>query len=79
TVVNEGPKTIPGFTNEPKDLDNDGLYEDVNGDGTVNIVDVQAMFAHLGSNVIQNNPSAFDYNNDGDVDIVDVQKLFTMV
>ena len=60
----------------PTDPDGDGRYEDINGDGTFDIVDVQALFANLDSDVVQNNPEAFDFNGDGQVDVVDVQALF---
>ncbi|WP_418285062.1 PKD domain-containing protein [Halorubrum sp. DTA46] len=70
---------IGNFQNSPTDPDGDGLYEDINGDGEFNIVDVQALFANLDDETIQNNPDKFDFNQDGVVDVVDVQKLFTEV
>jgi hypothetical protein len=66
-------------TSPPTDPDADGHYEDVNGDGIVNINDVQALFANLDAAVVQNNPSAFDFNGDGSVNIIDVQQLFTQL
>lgn len=60
----------------PTDPDDDGLYEDVNGDGEFDITDVQALFATLDDETIQNNPDRFDFNQDGVVNVVDVQKLF---
>jgi len=65
--------------NQPTDPNGDGLYEDINGDGESNIVDVQALFKNQENEVIQNNPSAFDFNGDGTVNVVDVQKLFSEV
>ncbi|WP_170938207.1 CARDB domain-containing protein [Halorubrum sp. Hd13] len=73
----EGPPPVGNFTDAPTDPDDDGLYEDVNGDGQFNIVDVQALFANLDDETIENYPDAFDFNGDGTVDVVDVQKLFT--
>ena len=69
-VIGNSPATDP---------DGDGLYEDINGDGSFNIVDVQALFANRGSDAIQNNPSLFDFNRDGTVNVVDVQALFQEV
>jgi hypothetical protein len=63
----------------PQDHDLDGHYEDVNGDGQVNIIDVQALFHYWEIDAIQNNPEAFDYNDDGEVNIVDVQALFNQI
>ena len=68
---------VGDFENPPADLDGDGRYEDVNGDGVFNIVDVQALFANLDDPVVQNNPDAFDFNGDGVVNVVDVQRLFS--
>lgn len=67
--------TIVGDT-RARDPDGDGQYEDVNGDGSFDIGDVQALFANVDSNAVQNNSSLFDFNNSGDVDIGDVQALF---
>jgi hypothetical protein len=60
----------------PTDVDGDGLYEDVNGDSSVNVIDVQALFANIDAPTVKNNVDAFDYNDDGTVNVVDVQALF---
>lgn len=60
----------------PTDVDGDGLYEDVNGDSSVNVIDVQALFANIDAPTVRNNVDAFDYNGDGAVNVVDVQALF---
>jgi hypothetical protein len=70
-----GPVVFPGG-DPANDLDDDGSYEDVNGDGRASVADVQALFAKLESTPIQNNPAAFDFNGDGRVSISDVQALF---
>ena len=75
----EGPPIVGNFENPPADPDDDGLYEDVNGDGEVTIVDVQALFANFDGETIQNNSELFDFNGDGSVDVVDVQKLYNEV
>lgn len=69
-------RPVGEFRQPPTDPDGDNLYEDINGDGEANIVDVQALFGNLDDDTIQNNPEAFDYNSDGQVDVVDVQRLF---
>ncbi|MDS0279519.1 dockerin type I domain-containing protein [Halomicroarcula sp. S1AR25-4] len=79
TVEDASLPPVGDFANAPSDPDDDGLYEDVNGDGAVDVVDVQALFANLESDTVQNNPENFDFNGDGTVDVVDVQKLFTEV
>jgi hypothetical protein len=42
----------------------------------LSILDVQALFANLDSDAVQNTPGAFDFNGDGNVSILDVQALF---
>lgn len=70
------PGDVTGDGAPAQDLDEDGLYEDVNGDGAFTIVDVQALFANLDSDVVQENASKFDFNGDGEVDVTDVQALY---
>jgi hypothetical protein len=67
---------IGDFENAPTDPDGDGVYEDVNGDGSVNVGDAQAIFANTQDPVVQNNVAAFDYNDDGSVNVGDAQALF---
>ena len=63
--------------NPAQDPDGDGVYEDVNGDGTVDVLDVQALFADRNSDVVQDSPEAFDFNGDGEFSLLDIQTLFT--
>ncbi|MGB9956582.1 PKD domain-containing protein [Haloferax prahovense] len=63
----------------PTDVDNDGVYEDINGDGNVSVSDVQAMFANRDDDALRQQRGAFDFTGDGDINIVDVQRLFADV
>lgn len=76
-TVQAGPGDITGDGNPAQDLDGDGLYEDVNGDGTAGVSDVQAFFASRDSAAIQSNTAAFDFNGDGSISISDVQSFFS--
>jgi PKD repeat protein len=68
---------VVGGSEQPaQDLDGDGFYEDVNGDGEVNELDVQLLFSERNSGVVQGSPDAFDFNDDGEFDILDIQKLY---
>ncbi|EMA68626.1 glycoside hydrolase family protein [Halorubrum aidingense JCM 13560] len=68
---------VVGGADQPaQDLDGDGVYEDVNGDGEVDELDVQLLFAERNSAVVQDSPDAFDFNGDGEFDILDIQALF---
>jgi len=70
------PGVVGDFENAPTDPDGDGLYEDVNGDGDVNVGDAQALFANTDDPAIQNFVDAFDFNDDGVVNVGDAQALF---
>ena len=76
----EGPPALPGQENPPQDLDGDGLYEDIDGDGEFTISDVQVFFQNRDSDVVQNNPTAFNFDGSdpADVTIGDVQALFQL-
>ena len=71
----EGLSPVVG-DDAPTDPDGDGKYEDVNGDGSVNVLDAQAIFSNTADPVVQNNVDAFDFNDDGEVNVLDAQALF---
>ncbi len=77
----EFPDPLPENENRPLDPDADGRYEDINGDGSFNIIDVQALFDHLDSDPVQTYPSAFNFTGSDDrrVSIFDVQGLFVQL
>jgi hypothetical protein len=75
-AADTGPAPVGDFQNAPTDPDGDGKFEDVNGDGNVDVLDAQAIFANTGDSVVQNNPEAFDFNDDGSVNVLDAQALF---
>jgi len=73
------PPAVPPVAGEnpPLDLNGDGLYRDIYGDGEFDIFDVQALFDNLDSPAVQENPEVFDFTGDGGpVTIFDVQALF---
>jgi surface glycoprotein (TIGR04207 family) len=60
-----------------QDLDGDGFYEDVDGDGELDIFDVQTLFENQDSEAVQD--ARFNFNEgetSDEVDIFDVQALF---
>lgn len=57
-----------------EDVDNDGLYEDVNGDGAFNIQDPMALFDLITGEGTSD--ERFDFNENGEVDVTDVQALY---
>ena len=72
--VTAGPGDVTGNGNAAQDLDSDGAYEDINGNGQVDLLDVQVLFANL--NQFSSN-QAFDINGDNQVNLLDVQTLFS--
>jgi PKD repeat protein len=76
----DGPPPVTG-ENPPTDSDGDGLYEDINGDGDLTISDVQVLFQHLNSSVVQNNAELFNFsgNDSTEVTLGDVQALFQLL
>ncbi|HOW14261.1 lectin like domain-containing protein [Methanosarcina sp.] len=75
----ESIPVFPGYTNPPTDLDHDGLYEDINGNGMLDFDDVVAYYDNV--DWIEENVSIdlFDYNNNGLIDFDDVVKLYDML
>jgi len=72
-----------GGNNAPAtDTNSDGLLNDIDGDESFDIFDVQALFNGLESNAVQNNPELFNFNDDenpDEVTIFDVQGLFNQL
>lgn len=68
TIVVEGD-------NPATDTDDDGILEDINGDGEFNFDDVVALAFNTGTDPIQQNSDLFDINNDGVVNFDDVVAL----
>ncbi|RLI83156.1 hypothetical protein DRP04_02180 [Archaeoglobales archaeon] len=77
TAVVAGPPPIDGH--QPKDLDGDGLFEDVNGDGYFNFGDIVFFFKNFDKDEIKNYPEFYDFNGDGKVNFGDVIGLFFML
>ncbi|AWB28234.1 endo-1,4-beta-xylanase [Halococcoides cellulosivorans] len=71
----EGPDWPEGAT----DPDDDGLYEDLSGDGELNFPDVNTLFQNTDSTVAQDNTQYYDFDGDGDLDSQDVLALFESV
>ncbi|WP_256685740.1 dockerin type I domain-containing protein [Halococcus qingdaonensis] len=81
TIVERGeytasPEPVGEFENPPQDLDEDGKYEDVDGDGELTKADAQALYDNLDDPAVKNNPDAFDFNGEGKVTQADAQALY---
>jgi hypothetical protein len=83
-VTNSSRTSAPGDLNgngmAATDPDNDGIYEDINGDGSADLRDLQLFFNLVQpSATLPNNPAFFDINQDGSVDLRDLQPFFNEV
>ncbi|WP_226010043.1 sialate O-acetylesterase [Halomicrobium salinisoli] len=72
---NDGP-SWPGNATDP---DDDGLYEDLNGNGEVDFQDVVDYFNGMDGEGMQNDVQYYDYNGNGEVDYADLVDLFGQV
>ncbi|MBI4173480.1 MAG: PKD domain-containing protein [Candidatus Aenigmarchaeota archaeon] len=75
TAGTTAPGSLADGFNQPTDPDNDGKYEDINGNGRVDYSDVSLFSANLDSQSVLDNQAAFDFNGDGWVDNYDVKTL----
>ncbi len=75
TTTPEGPDYPEGAT----DPDDDGLYEDLNGNGEADYSDVVQYFNEMESDGLQRNAEYYDYNGNGEIDFADVVDLFQEV
>lgn len=83
-VVRSGSLKIAVFTvgrslAPPTDLDGDGLFEDINGDGSLTFEDVRIFSFNVSSQVVQENWQLFDFDSDGDVDFDDAVALASVI
>ncbi len=76
-TVTAAVAAVPEGTVPPADIDGDGLYDDVNGNGRPDFGDVVLYFNQMAW-IAANEPlEAFDYNKNGRIDFADVARLFT--
>ena len=76
TAVGKQVTTLPGGSLTPRDLNGDGLYEDINGNGRKDFADVTLYFKNM-EWIAANEPvSSFDFSGNNRIDFTDVTKLF---
>jgi hypothetical protein len=76
--VSVAPPKLPEASGPPQDLDGDGLFENVSGDGSPGVDDVQMLFDNLDSARVQENADAYNFQGGSPdrVTIFDVQAMF---
>ncbi len=70
---------LPGGVGYPTSPDHDGLYWDVNGDGSVDFVDVMIFFNNMELMEADGLTPLFDFNGNGRIDFNDLFLLFLRV
>jgi PKD repeat protein len=71
-----GVAPVPPSTSPPRDLNGDGLYEDVNGNGRPDFADVTLLYSAISWCAANEPISAFDFNGNGRIDFSDVVTLY---
>ena len=67
---------LPGYTRPPTDPDEDGIYEDLNGNGEAGFNDVVLYFRYIDW-IAENEPvPAFDFTGNGEIGFQDIVSLF---
>lgn len=67
------------MSQSPKDLNGDGKFEDVNGNGRADYSDVVTFFKQM-EWISKNEPvTAFDFSGNNRIDFTDVVKLFQSI
>lgn len=64
---------------EPTDVDGDGQFEDISGDGVLNFPDVNRFFQRTDADAVQNNVDLFDFDEDGEITLQDVVALLKSI
>ena len=67
---------VPGGSAAPRDLNADGVYEDVNGNGRKDFDDVVLAFTQMSWIAAHEPVAAFDLSGNGRIDFADVVRLF---
>ncbi len=67
------PRPVAGVV--PRDLDGDGLYEDLNGNGRLDYDDVVRLFRYFDEPAIRECWQLYDFNRNGRLDYDDIVML----
>lgn len=77
--VNSTVLVIPGFSAPPTDPDGDGRFEDLNGNGIIDLQDTNAFFSNYEWILTHYPAQAADFNGNNLIDFGDVNALFAEV
>lgn len=74
--------TLPGLLQPARDLNGDGLAEDINGNGRLDFDDIVKLFKNINTQIVIDNSLDFDFNGNGQptgVDFDDIVQLFMIL
>jgi len=71
-TVSTGPEPIAPRFNAPRDLDGDGPFENVNGDGRFNVIDVSIFLGAFDRSGVRDRMQLFEFKSDGRINVIDV-------
>jgi secreted PhoX family phosphatase len=77
-VLVTGPPSVTGGQ-APTDVDGDGHYEDLNGNGRMDYEDIEILFSNFDADSVTMNKSAYDFNENGRLDFDDIVSLYEAV
>ncbi|MFA5394807.1 MAG: heparin lyase I family protein [Methanogenium sp.] len=79
TTISAPSVIFPGCTHPAQDLDGDGIYEDVNGNGVLDFDDITTYYSKMDWIEENGYTEYFDFNGNGIIDFDDVVKFYAMI
>jgi hypothetical protein len=77
------PDPLPGQQGPPQDLNGDGWYRDLSGDGSLSVTDLQLYFDQVyrrrNTEYVTRNRALFDYDGSGQITLADLRMLYGAV
>ncbi len=77
-LVITGPPPVVAGT-PPTDPDNDGMYEDLNGNGRLDYNDIIVLFEQFDSDAVRMHVDSYDFNENSQIDFDDIVTLYDEV
>jgi len=78
-LASRGLLAVPGMALKPTDPDQDGIFEDLNGNGRLDFADVVLYFNQMTWISAYEPVCAFDLNGNGRIDFADIVALFNEI
>ncbi|MFW6436920.1 MAG: glycoside hydrolase family 5 protein [Halococcoides sp.] len=79
TTTSESERETPAWPEGATDPNDDGLYEDLSGNGEIDFPDVNALFQNSDASEMDDNAEFYDFEPGDGITLQDVMALFQMV